>query len=264
VMAAELRTVTPKPVRYVVNTHWHDDHHSGNAVYLELWPDVQFIAHRDTRIDIIEKTYGAGQKRSTTPWRRRRVTSDGLRPARSPTVSRAMSGAVNGWRRSRPTSPLTIGSSCIAADKRSRFAGSDRQRTRRHGCRLAEGADRGVRRSGRLSDPVHVRVVSRGLAEDARRARFTSGRPAVSRTWPGNPRSHISPSGPRAAAGAPRSREGRRGPRDARADAAASHPRRLEGAFAGDDATKQHAFDGFVVQPGVERVWRQARGEPDK
>ena len=58
VMAAELRKLTPKPVRYVINTHWHDDHHNGNAVYRELWPGVEFIAHRDTREDIFSKTYG--------------------------------------------------------------------------------------------------------------------------------------------------------------------------------------------------------------
>jgi hypothetical protein len=34
--------------------------------------------------------------------------------------------------------------------------------------------------------------------------------------------------------------------------------------MAGDDPRRQRAFDGFVVQPAVERMWRQARGEPDK
>ena len=51
VMAAELRKLTAKPVRYVINTHWHDDHHTGNGVYRELWPEVEFIGHRDTRAE---------------------------------------------------------------------------------------------------------------------------------------------------------------------------------------------------------------------
>jgi cyclase len=42
---AAIRRITPKPVRYVVNTHYHDDHIRGNAVYLEAFPGVDFIAH---------------------------------------------------------------------------------------------------------------------------------------------------------------------------------------------------------------------------
>jgi hypothetical protein len=34
-------------------------------------------------------------------------------------------------------------------------------------------------------------------------------------------------------------------------------------AFAGDETGKQRAFEVFVLQPAVERMWRQARGEPD-
>ncbi len=56
-MAAELKKLTDKPVRYVVNTHWHDDHNNGNCVYRELWPGVEFVAHRDTRIDMIAENY---------------------------------------------------------------------------------------------------------------------------------------------------------------------------------------------------------------
>ena len=33
--------------------------------------------------------------------------------------------------------------------------------------------------------------------------------------------------------------------------------------FAGDDPTRQRAFDAFFVAPAVERAWKQAKGEPD-
>ncbi len=50
---AEIRKVTDKPVRYVVNTHWHGDHVQGNQAYREAFgPGVEFIAHRTTREDI--------------------------------------------------------------------------------------------------------------------------------------------------------------------------------------------------------------------
>jgi glyoxylase-like metal-dependent hydrolase (beta-lactamase superfamily II) len=46
---AELRRITDKPVRYVVNTHWHDDHLAGNQVYRDAFPGVQFVGHVRTR-----------------------------------------------------------------------------------------------------------------------------------------------------------------------------------------------------------------------
>lgn len=48
-----LRSVTRKPVQYVVNTHWHDDHLAGNQVYQDSFPNARFIAHPNTREDLI-------------------------------------------------------------------------------------------------------------------------------------------------------------------------------------------------------------------
>jgi glyoxylase-like metal-dependent hydrolase (beta-lactamase superfamily II) len=46
---AALRQLTTKPVRYVINTHWHDDHIIGNQVYRDAFPGVEFISHAETR-----------------------------------------------------------------------------------------------------------------------------------------------------------------------------------------------------------------------
>lgn len=48
-VVAEIRKITSKPVRYVVNSHWHPDHWSGNEVYAEQFPGVEFIATEQTR-----------------------------------------------------------------------------------------------------------------------------------------------------------------------------------------------------------------------
>lgn len=46
---AELKKLTDKPVKYVINTHWHDDHITGNQYYRDAYPGVEFIAHKNTK-----------------------------------------------------------------------------------------------------------------------------------------------------------------------------------------------------------------------
>jgi glyoxylase-like metal-dependent hydrolase (beta-lactamase superfamily II) len=56
----ELKDITDKPVRYVVNTHFHFDHAHGNQVFPE---DVQIIGHEFTR-----EKLAAGASRSGRSW----------------------------------------------------------------------------------------------------------------------------------------------------------------------------------------------------
>ena len=53
-LLATLRKITDRPVRYVVNTHWHEDHIIGNRVYRDAFPGVQFVGHRSTLKDLPE------------------------------------------------------------------------------------------------------------------------------------------------------------------------------------------------------------------
>jgi glyoxylase-like metal-dependent hydrolase (beta-lactamase superfamily II) len=45
---AQIRRWTDRPVRYVLNTHWHPDHQRGNSVYVDAFPDVAIVAHSET------------------------------------------------------------------------------------------------------------------------------------------------------------------------------------------------------------------------
>jgi glyoxylase-like metal-dependent hydrolase (beta-lactamase superfamily II) len=60
---AELKKLTNKPVRYVINTHWHEDHIIGNRVYRDAFPNVQFIGHRSTLTDL--PTVGAANRKGS-------------------------------------------------------------------------------------------------------------------------------------------------------------------------------------------------------
>jgi cyclase len=52
---AQIRKLTDKPVRWVINTHWHGDHVQGNQVYREAFPGVQFVAQQNTREDMAQR-----------------------------------------------------------------------------------------------------------------------------------------------------------------------------------------------------------------
>src|SRR5690242_13663916 len=49
-LLADLKLVTDKPVRYVVNTHFHYDHTDGNSVF---GPEVNIVAHEYVRTAIL-------------------------------------------------------------------------------------------------------------------------------------------------------------------------------------------------------------------
>src|SRR5690606_26350301 len=49
------KEITPLPVRYVLNTHWHNDHVLGNGVFKRAFPEARFIAH-DSSVAYLEKT----------------------------------------------------------------------------------------------------------------------------------------------------------------------------------------------------------------
>ncbi len=49
----QIKKLTPKPVKYIVNTHFHWDHYQGNEAYPSSWPaGVEIISSEATRANI--------------------------------------------------------------------------------------------------------------------------------------------------------------------------------------------------------------------
>lgn len=46
---AQIRQWTSKPVAFVLNTHFHNDHNLGNRIYMDAFPAVTIIAHTETK-----------------------------------------------------------------------------------------------------------------------------------------------------------------------------------------------------------------------
>jgi glyoxylase-like metal-dependent hydrolase (beta-lactamase superfamily II) len=55
VIVEHLRDLTTKPVRYVVNTHFHWDHWHGNEVYPAVYPGAEIVTNQLTREAMVRK-----------------------------------------------------------------------------------------------------------------------------------------------------------------------------------------------------------------
>src|SRR5215831_7303169 len=55
-LIAQIKELTDKPVKYVVNTHFHWDHYQGNQAYPSSWPaGVEIISSEATRENIEQR-----------------------------------------------------------------------------------------------------------------------------------------------------------------------------------------------------------------
>ena len=63
---AEVRRLTDKPVKYLVLTHFHNDHTQGVQAYLQTWPAVQIIATAATRDSIEQRTKARLEREAVT------------------------------------------------------------------------------------------------------------------------------------------------------------------------------------------------------
>src|ERR1700735_2635172 len=49
---AQIRQWTDKPVSFLLNTHFHNDHNFGNRAYMDAFPALTIIAHVETKKDM--------------------------------------------------------------------------------------------------------------------------------------------------------------------------------------------------------------------
>jgi glyoxylase-like metal-dependent hydrolase (beta-lactamase superfamily II) len=92
----ELKTVTAKPIRYVVNSHYHFDHSHGNQIY---GPDVQIIGSEFAREMIL-----AGKSHDS----RAREAFVGIVPATIESLKKRISSAADAAEKARLEEQLAI------------------------------------------------------------------------------------------------------------------------------------------------------------
>ena len=67
----QIKKLTPKPVKFVVNTHFHWDHYQGNEAYPSSWPaGVEIISSEATRTSIEQRGIRSVQARRRNERRR--------------------------------------------------------------------------------------------------------------------------------------------------------------------------------------------------
>ena len=279
-MVAELRKLTDKPVRYVVNTHWHDDHHSGNFIYRQPWPGVEFIGHPDTRSDILAKSYGSRAKdlaeieksaQTIERWIAQGKDDSGKamdekRIKRGRTIVEAQRSAIAELKTIEEASPdLTFERRwcCSGGSARSSCSGSGAATpaatwwcccrrsasSQRAICSCTRSRSRstattrnGSRRLGKLDAlPADVLFLSHGYPQRDR---------AYLRQVQGLLRALVEQTKAAAAKGL--------SVEQAKETITLAD---WKATFAGGNEDRERAFDGFFVQPAVERAFRQAKGE---
>ena len=281
---AEIRKLTPNPVRYVINTHWHGDHWFGNQAYRDAFPGVEFIAHENTLVDLeareltsfdkfrttdlpamiadFEKRIAAAIRRDGKPY----TAADSAIMKKQLAALKWAGPVINEVTPVRPT--LTIADSLV-------LRRGDRQIIVRY---LGRGNTRGdlsvwlpaervLITGDLLVNPAPYSFFSYlgdwtrtlGALRALPAAAIVPGHGAVQRDW-----TYFDLVGELLRATLSQARDAVTKGLDLEGTRKAVDLSAFRERFARGDAAIGRAFDAFFVAPAVERAWLEARGELDK
>jgi cyclase len=77
---AQIRQWTNKPVTFLLNTHFHNDHNLGNSLYLEAFPALTIIAHTETKKSMDMFGPGSANREERSSARIQKMLDDGKAP----------------------------------------------------------------------------------------------------------------------------------------------------------------------------------------
>src|SRR5262249_37755256 len=81
---AQIKQWTNKPVSFLLNTHFHNDHNLGNSLYVDAFPAVTIIAHTETKKSMDLFGPGSANREERTDIRLQKYLDDGKGPDGSP------------------------------------------------------------------------------------------------------------------------------------------------------------------------------------
>ena len=81
---AQIRTWTDKPVSFLLNTHFHNDHNFGNRAYMDAFPALTIIAHVETKKDMDMFGPGSASREDKTTASLQRMLDTGKTPDGKP------------------------------------------------------------------------------------------------------------------------------------------------------------------------------------
>lgn len=77
---AQIRKWTDKPVAFVLNTHFHNDHNLGNRAYMDAFPALTIIAHVETKKEMDRFGPGSAAREERGMTRLRQLLETGKTP----------------------------------------------------------------------------------------------------------------------------------------------------------------------------------------